>query len=84
MDADRPEGQIGFGGGAHHCLGANLARAEMQEALPILARSLPDLQVADQPEWRGPMNGIGGPLGLNLRFTARGQPNVKAHTAPTA
>jgi cytochrome P450 len=71
MDADRPEGQIGFGGGAHHCLGANLARAEMQEALPILARSMPDLQVADQPEWRGPMTGIGGPLRLHLRFTPR-------------
>jgi cytochrome P450 len=71
MDADRPEGQIGFGGGAHHCLGANLARAEMQEALPILARSMPDLQVAEEPEWRGPMTGIGGPLRLYLRFTPR-------------
>jgi cytochrome P450 len=71
MDADRPEGQIGFGGGAHHCLGANLARAEMQEALPILARSMPDLEVAEEPEWRGPMTGIRGPLRLQLRFTPR-------------
>jgi cytochrome P450 len=71
MDAVRPEGQIGFGGGAHHCLGANLARAEMQEALPVLARSMLDLQVAEEPEWRGPMTGIGGPLSLHLRFTPR-------------
>lgn len=71
MDAERPEGQIGFGGGAHHCLGANLARAEMQEALPVLARSMPDVSIAEEPEWRGPMTGIGGPLKLHLRFTPR-------------
>ena len=65
----RPEGQVGFGGGAHHCLGANLARAEMQEALPILARAMPDMTVAGEPEWRSPLVGISGPLRLSLRFT---------------
>ena len=69
MDVSRPDAQIGFGGGAHHCLGANLARAEMQEALPILAATLRDLQVAGPPEWRSPLGGIAGPLRLELRFT---------------
>ena len=69
MDVSRPDAQIGFGGGAHHCLGANLARAEMQEALPILAARLRDLQVAGPPEWRSPLGGIAGPLRLELRFT---------------
>jgi cytochrome P450 len=69
VEAPRPEGQIGFGGGAHHCLGASLARAEMQEALPILARTLRDLQVAESPAWRSPLGGIAGPLNLKLRFT---------------
>jgi len=31
-----------FGGGIHYCLGALLARAELAEALPILARRLPN------------------------------------------
>jgi cytochrome P450 len=69
MDAARPEGQIGFGGGAHHCLGASLARAEMQEALPILARTLRGLRMAEAPPWRSPLGGISGPLTLKLRFT---------------
>ena len=36
--------QLTFGSGIHYCLGAALARAELQEALPILARRLPDLR----------------------------------------
>jgi cytochrome P450 len=68
VDAHRPDGQLGFGGGAHHCLGASLARAEMQEALPILARNLRDLKVVGAPEWRSPLGGISGPLRLDLTF----------------
>ena len=35
--------QLTFGSGIHYCLGAALARAELQEALPLLARRMPDL-----------------------------------------
>ena len=71
MTAPRPEGQIGFGSGAHHCLGASLARAEMQEALPILARMLPGVRVSNPPEWRSPLGGIAGPLRLDLEWNLR-------------
>jgi cytochrome P450 len=66
----RPDSQVGFGGGAHHCLGANLARAEMQEALPRLARAMPGMRVVEPPRWRSPLGGIAGPLELNLAFAA--------------
>ena len=62
------EPQLTFGGGPHFCLGANLARAEMQEALPILADRMPDVAADGEPEWRTP-GGIFGPVALPLRFT---------------
>jgi len=62
------EAQVTFGGGPHYCLGANLARAEMQVALSTLARRLPDIAIAGEVPWRG-FTGIWGPTRLPLRFT---------------
>lgn len=39
-------GHVGFGYGVHQCIGLNLARLELQIALPSLARRLPDLRLA--------------------------------------
>ena len=61
------EPQLTFGGGPHYCLGAGLARAEMQEALRILAADLPDLALDGEPAWRQ-MVGIYGPDSLPIRF----------------
>ena len=61
------EPPLTFGGGPHYCLGANLARAEMQEALVVLARQMPDVRLAGDPTWR-PRTGIFGPTNLPLAF----------------
>jgi len=61
------EPQLTFGGGPHYCLGANLARAEMQEALPVLAKTMPNVALAAEPEWRQ-ATGIFGPTRLELVF----------------
>ncbi|MGH3934287.1 MAG: cytochrome P450 [Pseudonocardiaceae bacterium] len=59
--------QLTFGGGIHYCLGAWLARIEMREALPILARRLRDVALDGIVASR-PQVGITGPLTLPLRF----------------
>jgi cytochrome P450 len=53
---DREENQhIGFGHGVHHCLGAPLARAELQEALRVLLERLPGLRLAGDIVWKTEM-----------------------------
>jgi cytochrome P450 len=42
-------GHVGFGYGAHNCIGANLARVEMQVAFGTLAKRLPSLRLAVPP-----------------------------------
>jgi cytochrome P450 len=42
---------VTFGGGIHFCVGAPLARLEIQLALPILFERLPNLRLADSPEY---------------------------------
>ncbi|MDT5172231.1 MAG: hypothetical protein QOD02_5612 [Mycobacterium sp.] len=51
FDVDRnTRGHVGFGYGTHQCIGANLARVEMQVAFATLARRLPGLQLAVPPD----------------------------------
>jgi cytochrome P450 len=47
LDVARPDvSHLSFGAGVHHCLGAQLARMELQEALHGLFTRLPGLQIA--------------------------------------
>jgi cytochrome P450 len=60
---------LSFGSGIHYCLGSWLARAELQEALPILTRRMPDLALDGDVTWKPNGTGIWGPARLPLRFT---------------
>jgi cytochrome P450 len=74
-DADRldlardPNPHVAFGGGGpHFCLGAHLARVEIEALLAEVFRRLPDLHQAGPAEWL-PSNFISGPRSLPVRFT---------------
>ena len=50
FDPARPDNQpISFGAGAHYCLGAALARAEAQLALPMVLERFPRLALGSEP-----------------------------------
>ncbi|MEU2667920.1 cytochrome P450 [Streptomyces sp. NPDC007164] len=46
---------LGFGHGVHHCLGAPLARLELQEAMAALITRFPDLRLAGDVTWKSEM-----------------------------
>ena len=60
--------QMTFGAGIHYCLGAALARAEQQEALPLLAQRLPNLRINGDVIWKPSTVAIFGPESLPIAF----------------
>ena len=58
-----------LGSGIHYCLGASLAKAELQEALPILAKLKPNLRIDGDITWKPSNVGIFGPQHLPVTFT---------------
>jgi cytochrome P450 len=58
ITADRGDARImTFGAGIHFCVGANLARVELEEALTFLAPRMPGLRLTAQPRF-GTIQGI--------------------------
>jgi cytochrome P450 len=69
ITAERPRARVlTFGAGIHYCVGANLARAEMQEGLAFLAEHITAIELDGEPEFGTP-SGIYGLDKLPLRLT---------------
>ena len=71
LDITRPvsaAAQLTFGSGIHYCMGASLARAELQEALPLLAQRMRHARIDGEIEWKPPTVAIWGPSRLPLAF----------------
>jgi cytochrome P450 len=66
--AERPRARLlTFGAGIHYCVGANIARAELQEALAFLAERVGVLELVGEPRY-GTASGIYGLESLPLRL----------------
>jgi cytochrome P450 len=59
---------LSFGGGIHYCLGANLARLELAEALRILTQRMCEPSRTGPAPWK-PMMGLSGPTTLPIEFS---------------
>ena len=65
-----PNPHLSFGHGPHHCLGAPLARMELQVGLAALLRRLPELRLAtDEAEitWKRGLS-VRGPSALAVTW----------------
>src|SRR5215207_745387 len=70
ITADRGDAKpLTFGAGIHYCLGANLARGELQEALAFLPSRMPGLALDGEPQL-GSVHGIYGLDSLPIRWTS--------------
>jgi cytochrome P450 len=69
LDITRTKSQIvSFGGGAHFCLGAGLARLEGEIAFPALLKRFPNIELAvDEPRYRATFT-LRGLESLPVRF----------------
>ena len=56
-----------FGAGMHYCLGANLARLELAEALSVITRRMPNARRSGPAPWK-PLTALSGPLTLPIEF----------------
>jgi cytochrome P450 len=70
VDANEGRSHLAFGQGPHHCLGAALARAELQESLIALTSRL-ELPKLEEGATFLPPFGITGPLALPISYRAR-------------
>ena len=53
LDVGRePNPHVSFGAGVHFCLGAPLARLELQTSFATVLRRLPALQLVEEPAWK--------------------------------
>ncbi len=68
ITAPREATHLTLGFGLHYCLGANLARAELQEALVIMSQRMPNLRLDGETVYKPAGVGIWGPASLPLAF----------------
>jgi cytochrome P450 len=81
ITAARDTRLLTFGAGTHYCVGANLARAELEEALAFLAPRTPGLAL-DGPPQLGGVEGVYGIDKLPIIWSASSKMSLNHGPAP--
>jgi cytochrome P450 len=68
-DREQSNSHLGFGLGAHMCLGQFIARAQLEEGLHLIAQRLTKPRSSGPAAWR-PFPGVWGIRGLPIEFVA--------------
>ncbi|MEZ4281794.1 MAG: cytochrome P450 [Myxococcota bacterium] len=78
LDVDRvPRDHLAFGLGRHRCLGASLARVEIETAIAAIVRRFPRLELDGEPVFRGSFF-LRGLASLPLRFGADSRKGISS------
>jgi cytochrome P450 len=67
---DRPNRKgatLSFGAGIHYCLGAALARAQMQECMKVVAKRIGDYSIVGEAQFRESYESVWGPRSINIK-----------------
>ena len=67
---DRPNRKgatLSFGGGIHYCLGAALARAQMQECMKVVAKRIGNYSIVGEVQFRESYESVWGPRSINIK-----------------
>jgi cytochrome P450 len=73
LDLHRPDPRpLSFGAGPHYCIGAWLARLEVETALRMLLERFPEIRLADSAiQWRSDAVALRAPAALSVQVSVR-------------
>jgi cytochrome P450 len=66
LNTEHDEQHFSFGGGLHKCIGAALARAEIQVALDVIAEKMPTIKKAGEVRYSPENSAVYGPTSLTV------------------
>ena len=64
---NRKGATLSFGGGIHYCLGAAIARAQMQECMKVVAKRIGDYSIVGEVQFRESYESVWGPRSINIK-----------------
>ena len=73
---NRKGATLAFGGGIHYCLGAAIARAQMQECMKVVAKRIGNYSIVGEVQFRESYESVWGPRSINIRPKDKASPVI--------